>query len=289
MEQDYPLYEVIVIDQSEKLSDRKREFIVHNAGKVKYFQTSQKGRSSAKNQGILQAIGDVVLFCDDDILPPSNLLSTHAKNHANKSLVGGVCCRLIEKGQPEAFVTVPLRTTFYGRLVNKAFSTSSGYVTSLNGGNMSIRRSVINQCGFFEEAFDGTSMVEEPDYAFRILKNGHRIFFDASCTVMHYPQKDGNIASIESNRARWFRSYFHNLAIYFIKYGRFWNLPFVFLYCLSLSGKHIVQHSMRITDYFAMVGGFFSGIRKGFQLYSHDRTKPFFTDCRSHKQLLQPL
>lgn len=146
--QDYKNYEIIVIDQSEQLSEEKKTFIKSHKGKIKYFHIHERGRSLAKNYGILQAKGDIILFCDDDIIPPGNFLSTHVANY-NENEIGAVSCRLVEEGQPAISIKNPLKATFYGKLINKPYSTCSGYVTSLNGGNMSFRRKALNQSGFF--------------------------------------------------------------------------------------------------------------------------------------------
>lgn len=286
LEQDYKNYEIIVIDQSDRLSQEKLLLIREHRQKLRHFRVSEKGRSQAKNYGILQARGEVLLFCDDDILPPANFISAHAKNYLDNS-IGAVSCRLIEEGQKATPIKRVLETTFYGRLINRPYSTVSTYATSLNGGNMSIRRSAIEKCGFFEEYFQGTSMVEEPDFAYRILNNGYQIFFDASITVVHCPQGSGNLAIMNARRADWFHYYFHNLVIFFVKYGRFANLPFVFAYCILVSLKHVVLHRLNAKQYFYMMGGFFSGLRKGLKLFHVQRQRIFYTNYRYPKQNIE--
>lgn len=281
--QDYKKFEIIVIDQSDQLSDEKKELIAENKEVLKYFHIQERGRSLAKNYGILQAKGDIVLFCDDDIIPPYNFLSTHVKHYLNEK-IGAVSCRLMEEGDKEVYVKIPLKTTFYGRLINKPYSTNSNFVTSLNGGNMSIRKTALDKSGFFEEYFEGTSMVEEPDIAYRVLMNGYKIYFDASISIMHFPQNNGNLAYINTKRAEWFYYYFLNLLIFFVKYGRFVNLPFVFIYCILLSAKHVVLHRMPLKNYFKMVSGFFNGINKGYLLYKEQKGNIYYSPCRFEKK-----
>lgn len=280
--QDYKKYEIIVIDQSDQLSEEKKTFIHFHKEKLKYFHIQERGRSLAKNYGILQAKGDIILFCDDDIIPPDNFLATHAKHYLNEK-IGAVSCRLVEEGDKEEFVKMPLKSTFYGRLINKPYSTHSNFVTSLNGGNMSFRKTALDKCGFFEEYFEGTSMVEEPDIAYRVLMNGYKIFFDASITVMHFPQNNGNLAYIKEKRAEWFYYYYFNLLIFFIKYGRFVNLPFVFIYSILLSAKHLVIYKMPLSSYFIMLSGFFNGIKKGYKIYKEQKGKIYYSPCRYKK------
>ena len=59
LKQDYPDFEIIVIDQSEILTPENNLIIEANQGILKYFKIKEKGRSLAKNYGILIAGGDI--------------------------------------------------------------------------------------------------------------------------------------------------------------------------------------------------------------------------------------
>ena len=286
LHQDHPLYEIIVIDQSDVISEQKKTLIKNNTDKIRFFHINERGRSLAKNYGILQAKGDLVLFCDDDILIEPNFLSTHVAIYSKDPQIGAASCRLVEESDPTVAVAIPLRTTAYGKLVNKPYSTSSGYVTSLNGGNMSFKHDVLTKIGFFEEAFEGTSMVEEPDMAYRIVRSGYKLYFDASITVKHFPQINGNIAYMKAKRAEWFYYYFFNLLIFFTKYNRLINLPLVFIYTILLCTKHILLHKMSVKSYLVMLKGFFGGIKKGSSLYALQKQNKYFTPYRIPKQTI---
>ena len=286
--QDYENFEILVIDQSDHLSTEKQKLIRDKPSLLKYYKINERGRSLAKNYGILLATGDIVLFCDDDIIVPDNFISTHAALYQNPE-IAAASCRLVEDGQPAIAISRPLRTTFYGRLINKPFSTKSGFVTSLNGGNMSFRKEVLREVGFFEEHFIGTSMVEEPDIAYRIVQSGHKLFFDASITVLHYPQHNGNIAEISSKRADWFYHYFFNLCIFYLKYGRVVNMFFVFIYSLILSLKHIIKFKLSYQDYKRMVSGFFAGFRRARQVARLPTPAKYYTPLRFEKKTYEPL
>lgn len=286
--QDYGNYEIIVIDQSELISNEKKNILAQHSALIKYYQTKERGRSLAKNYGILFSNGDIVIFCDDDILVPQNFVSTHVNTYLDKS-VGAVSCRLVEEGQPRIAVERPLRTTVYGRLVNIPYSTKSCYVTSLNGGNMSFRREVLNKVGFFEEYFSGTSMVEEPDIAYRIVKSGHKIFFNASITVMHYPQHNGNIAEMKGKRADWFYFYFYNLLIFYLKYNRRRNVPLVFVYSILLCLKHSMKYGLGIIGFKKMITGFFDGIKRGNEVAKLGYGNLYHTPVRFEKKPYSPL
>lgn len=283
LKQDYTLFEIVVIDQSDVVSDAKKNLIREAGNRLRYFHIQERGRSLAKNYGILVSKGDIVLFCDDDILTEPHFLQTHAAIYGKDPAIAAASCRLVEEGDPGGEIPVPLKITFFGKLVNKPYSTWSGYVTSLNGGNMSFKRKALNEIGFFEEAFDGTSMVEEPDMAYRILKRGYRIYFDASTTVQHFPQKNGNLAYMRSKREEWFYYFFYNLFVFYAKYGRKAALPFVFAYSVLVCTKHILKYKMPVTSYGRMLKGAFKGIKAGLSLYREQQTNPYFCPYRQEK------
>jgi len=286
--QDYKNLEILVIDQSEHLSAEKQNLIRDKPEGLRYYKIQERGRSLAKNYGILLATGDIILFCDDDIIVPDNFISTHVALYKNPD-IAAASCRLVEEGQPAVAIGKPLRTTFYGRLINKPFSTKSDFVTSLNGGNMSFRKDVLQQVGFFEEYFIGTSMVEEPDIAYRIVKSGYKLFFDASITVLHYPQFNGNIAEMSGKRADWFYYYFFNLSIFYLKYGRVANMFFVFIYSQVLSLKHVLKFRLSYSDYRRMVGGFFEGFNRAREVAKLPTPAKYYTPLRFEKKTYEPV
>jgi glycosyltransferase involved in cell wall biosynthesis len=290
LQQTYPVFEIIVIDQSESLSEEKRQLVTMNKNKLRYFHITERGRSLAKNYGILQAKGDLVLFCDDDILVDKGFLDTHAHIYTIDPLIAAASCRLVEKGDPNnEAVESPLRTTSYGKLVNKPWSTRSGYVSSLNGGNMSFKKEILAKVGFFEEYFEGTSMVEEPDIAYRVIQNGFRVYFCADTTVQHFPQHNGNVAYMKEKRAEWFYYYFFNLVMFYAKYKRTFNLPLVFAYAVLVCTKHIIIHKMGLSSYGKMWAGYFGGLKKGKMVYDKEKASPYFSHYRLPKQNISEL
>lgn len=289
LDQKHNSYEIIIIDQSDVISEEKRSLIKTNPDRIRFFHINERGRSLAKNYGILQAKGDLILFCDDDILVEPEFLNTHVAIYSKDKQIAAASCRLVEEGDPTIPVAVPLRTTSYGKLVNKPYSTSSGYVTSLNGGNMSFKREILEKIGFFEEAFEGTSMVEEPDMAYRIVQQGYKLYFDTSITVKHFPQINGNIAYMKTKRAEWFYYYFFNLLTFFTKYNRLINLPLVFIYTVLLCTKHILLYKMSLKSYLVMLKGFFGGIKKGLSLYRSQKQNKYYTPYRIQKQTIHEI
>jgi len=259
LQQDYRTYEIIVVDQSEEISDQKRRFYEANP-QIRVHRLDRPNRCYAKNTGVRLAKGEIVLICDDDIVVPRELITKHIKHYEDER-VGAGSCRLVEDGQSTTYTTNVLRITPYGRIIQNAHSmTSIDDVGMTNGGNMSFRRQLILDVGLFSERLVGTGIMEEPDVCLRIRKLGHRIFFDATTTVHHYPQVNGNVAEIDTNRAHWFYGYFYNLALYWKTNGRYVELILSVPYVGLLALKQFVKHKLSFSDYLYMVRGYFDGM-----------------------------
>jgi GT2 family glycosyltransferase len=231
-------FEVLVIDQSEIVTPEKVQQILQSCQQVHYYHIDKSGRSLSKNFAIDKAAGDILLFCDDDIVVGSDFLKVHKELHQDHPEVGALSCHLIEAHEREVQIPVPLRITPYGRFINKANSLYSGYVTSLNGGNMSFKRKALEKVGYFEEALAGTSMLEEPDIAYRVMQAGFKLYFSSRTKVKHYPQYNGNISTMRKKRYLWLRNYFFNQYYFLFRNQRFRYFPFVMVY---LSYRSLVE------------------------------------------------
>jgi glycosyltransferase involved in cell wall biosynthesis len=231
-------FEVLVIDQSDHVTEEKINRILKSCKHLSYYQINRKGRSISKNFSMGQASGDIVLFCDDDIVAEDNFLQEHVRLHGMQPEVGAISCHLIEPHEKEISCSMPLKITTYGRFINKANAIFNGYVSSLNGGNMSFKRSALEKAGFFEENFRGTSMLEEPDIALRLTHNKFRLYFSSNTKVQHFPQHNGNINTRKGKQYKWQRDYYFNQFYFMLRNKRKKYFPFIFTY---LSYRVIVE------------------------------------------------
>lgn len=257
LNQDFDNYELIVVDQSEEPQGGIEHYMSRFPA-IRYYRLDKPNRCRAKNYGVRLSKGDIVLICDDDIIAPPDLVSKHVRHYHDKQ-VGGVSCRTVEDGQPPLPLKRILRVTFYGRIIHKAYSVVSQNVGTLNGPNMSIRKSLFLNVGMFEERLVGTGIMEEADISYRIRKQGCKIFFDATTTVHHYPQHNGNLAMMAQNRVDWFFSYFYNLAFCLKKNRQYFSLLSAGPFCLALSLKQAFVHRLYLEGAYRMFRGYLKG------------------------------
>ncbi len=257
LEQEYDPYEIIIVDQSEEVDPSTTKFLKSHPS-IRYFHLSKPNRCRAKNFGVDEAKGEIVLICDDDVVAPSDLVAKHA-SHYDDRRIGAVSCRIVEEGQPDAHLLRILRMTVYGKIVNNAHSLHSQYVQMVNGGNMSFRRDLFVRAGYFDESFIGTGIMEEPDISFRITKMGYEIYFDASTTVRHFPQKNGNIHQMSRRRIDWFFSYFYNLAQSLKNNRKYMSLAMAGPFCLALALKQTMYNRLPFAASYEMFRGYLKG------------------------------
>ncbi|MBI4429902.1 MAG: glycosyltransferase [Ignavibacteriales bacterium] len=257
--QSYKHFEVIVVDQSDV------EFantMLHKVGAkpVQWKKFNVKSRALAKNAGISAASGDILLFCDDDIVPESDLIETHVNAH-KKEGVGGVSCRTVEQGLSAIRTQKICKVAFYGEVIDRFQADTTCFVETLVGGNMSVKREVQREVGYFDSLYKGTSIFEEPDFSTRLKSLGLKILFTNKSTVFHEPQENGNLGTRKSNPTQYYRDFHHNEIVYFLKNRNRACLPFVVPFCLLRSLKQAALFNLPIKNALIMFSGVFDGFR----------------------------
>lgn len=285
--QRYTNFEILVIDQSEKVSDEKVTAILNSCSKAQYYQITERGRCVAKNFAIDKAKGDILIFCDDDIIVDEHFLDEHVRIHTELPGVGAVSCHLIEPHEVPIRCDVPLKITSYGRFINKPNALFEGFVTSLNGGNMSFKRAGLEQIGFFDENLKGTSMLEEPDMAYRLIQKGFRIYFSSRTKVQHFPQYNGNINTKKGKRQEWLFNYFHNQYFFVLRNRRIIYLPFVVLYLTYRIAVEAITNKIMSLRFLCIP---FTSLRAAFKTWEKEKQnyqQPWFTKRKKTVGVIQ--
>lgn len=108
LQQSYPAIEIVVVSDGEDAETRRVAADFSIAPEIRWlFHPENRGLAAARNTGARGASGDVVLFMDDDIVAPPDLVEAHMGHHlsaGSRRLV--VCGKIIEDPDefPAAFI-----------------------------------------------------------------------------------------------------------------------------------------------------------------------------------------
>ncbi len=176
--QDYPDYEVIVVDDGS--TDSTGEMVQREFPQVRYLrQEPNRGPAAARNRGIEIATGEVVAFTDDDCLLPPDFLSRLMDGYRRYPEVAGV------GGYLEASKEVLQRNPFarYEAYVTHRVYRAGpeeylgGFECPAGGTNsMSYCRRVLREVGGFDESFPYAAG-EDADLKWRVVQQGYRLLY----------------------------------------------------------------------------------------------------------------
>lgn len=223
--QEYPMFDVTLVDQSEASPVEFTE--LQRDPRVRVIHRETPGTCRARNAGIAATKGEVMVFLDDDAFPTSpRFLSVHAAAYDDPN-VAGVAGRVVEENDPAAMRGPLLSVSWAGEVHPNAAGTARSWVSHARGGNMSFRRSVIQRAGRFDERFRGNAMREETDYSLRVVEKGGRILFLPDAEVLHRRHPTGGSRGFD--RMRWYADFFFNEALFFGKHFPHWKIPMLIL------------------------------------------------------------
>ena len=153
---DYPKsgYEILLVDNN--CTDNTRTVcdtftLQHTDVVFRYVVETEQGLSAARNKGIKEAKGDIIIYVDDDALVDTNYISSFAEHFANNPTTmaaGGPIEPLYETQEPEWMspYTKALLTAWmnYGKEVR---NYPNGKYPG--GGNAAYRKVVFDKVGLF--------------------------------------------------------------------------------------------------------------------------------------------
>lgn len=202
---DYPNFEVLVVDNAAS-DTTTRDLVRTRFPWVRYLAETRPGLSWARNRAIREAGGEVIAFTDDDVVVDQGwargLGEVYAADPKVMAVTGLVVPdELATRAQYEFELYDGFGRGFTrrwhqiptGRQANAAFfhGGTGGLGT---GANMSFRRNVFDQIGFFDSALGaGTPSrgAEDLEMFFRLLKEGHMLVYEPRAIVRHRHRRHG--------------------------------------------------------------------------------------------------
>jgi len=180
-------YEVIVV--SDGSTDGTHAYLeaLHSTMRLRWFSQSNRGPAAARNAGIDKAVGEMIVFIDDDVVPAAGLLAQHMRAHQEAGREVVVLGPLLT---PEGFAMAPwarweqemLMKQYSAMLRGDWQPTARQFYT----GNASLRRSHILAAGGFDENF---RRAEDVELAYRLAARGLGFVFTMKAVGMHYVER----------------------------------------------------------------------------------------------------
>jgi glycosyltransferase involved in cell wall biosynthesis len=137
----------------------------------KTYQIKERGISKARNYGARQASGDIVVFLDADVSPPSNFVEKVLETFNNANVVGATCH--IMPAQPRFTEFVFFQ--FYNLLIRLC----TKFKPHSRGEFLAVRKKDFLMVNGFDESMP---CLEDHDLAHRLSKQG-KFMFITSLTV----------------------------------------------------------------------------------------------------------
>lgn len=192
-------YEILLVDNN--CTDNTRAvceafFEAHMDVQFRYVVEPEQGLSAARNKGIKEAKGDIIVYVDDDALVDAWYLRTiteYMAAHPEIDAVGGAIIPLYETSEPQ-WMTRYTKELLCGYLyLGDTIRTFPGDRYP-GGGNAAYRAKVFEQVGLFNTALgrkgNGLMGSEEKDIFDKMKAQGMRFMYLPKMILHHIiPQK----------------------------------------------------------------------------------------------------
>lgn len=190
---DHSKFEILVVDNNSPGNTKSLalDFKENSLFDVHYFLEEQQGLSYARNRGIKEAQGDIIVFVDDDAVLDKNYferLYFHFDNDTNYMAIGSKILLEYEGSTPPAWENKYLNSlhAFFDMGSKKKPFKKTKYPI---GTNMSFRKEVFEQIGNFNVKLgrvkSGLAGGEEKDIFMRMYDNNMKVLYVPDAIVHH--------------------------------------------------------------------------------------------------------
>lgn len=178
-------FEVLIIDNNSTDSTSHLLKKYEEVSEVKYIKEVKQGLSHARNRGIVEAQGEILVYLDDDIEIDENyfLIVSEAFSDPNIHIAGGKVLPFNEN------IPSWLPEKFYYLVSIFDMGDMPKELRYIMGGNCAIRKSLVDKVGLYdiELGRKGNNLMagEENEYMDRISALGYKIYYIPGITIYH--------------------------------------------------------------------------------------------------------
>lgn len=206
--------ETIVVDQSPDSKEQSQKFL-KKFPNVRYICLLKPNLPNARNTGIINSCGTIILFLDDDTIVHPNCFNKHISTHTQKGIyvVAGRIKQMNRETSWAKTETVASIDNQTGETTGNFDLDYDGNVLYATGGHMSINRIMFNKVGLFNTLFTGNALYEDIEFSFRVRKKGYSIKYNPGAIIYHYPDSKGGCH--ESNNKDYLLERLHNHILFY--------------------------------------------------------------------------
>ncbi len=182
-----PQFEVVVVDDGSGDSTPERLRAYRPSYPLRSLFQENSGPARARNRGVEEARGDIVLFLGDDTVPEPPLLSVHAAAHAEPreypvAVLGYTTWPRERRVSPFLHHINEYGLQFgYGLIEDPESVPFNFFYTS----NISLPRRLLQSAGLFDTTFPHAAW-EDIEMAYRLTREGMRIVYRPAAVARHY-------------------------------------------------------------------------------------------------------
>ncbi len=253
LSQDYPDFEVIVLDDASDQVDLCRVLRERfNDPRLRCLRSDiQLGVAGGRNRLMAEATGDILCVIDDDAyFEDSGAITRFVNVFRSEESIGIVACKIVDHRGGNSDLLVPFSRRWRRR--RPGITEQAQYVSYYLGGCHAIRREVLERCGMYAaELMFGE---EELDLSYRVVAAGYRIYYEPMIVVHHYP----HTSVVAKDKQRDVKELYHHIQNRFYLAYKYLPAQYVPIYLSVWLGRYFVEAIRK-----RALGTFFAGIREG--------------------------
>ena len=184
---DAPEFEVVVVDDGSGDDTPSRLAGYRPPYPFRHFSQPNGGPASARNRGVREARGRIVLFLGDDTVPEPRLLSVHGRAHADPrpypiAVLGYTTWPRDLRVSPFLHQINEYGLQFgYGLIRDPEQVPFNFFYTS----NVSLPRELLLEAGLFDTSFPHAAW-EDIEVAYRLMQRGMRMLYRPEAVARHH-------------------------------------------------------------------------------------------------------
>lgn len=220
LQQNYSPLEVIVVDQTRVHPPEIEGYLTTqaNLNKIRWFRVDWASLPKARNYGVKQANGEIILFIDDDVELPQGYLEAHLANYLQNPEIGAVAGRVLDRlklsesaAEIEDLPPEAMDAGIAWYYLDLVHTIKPQQVISARGCNMSFRREIFTKYNlWFDERFRGSAVREESDFCLRLRQTGYKIWYDPKAYLIHLGEETGGCHDLNRRSLQYQITFYHN-------------------------------------------------------------------------------